>query len=86
MSNPFIIQLVENISILLTFCVLYYYLQSGNTPAIMYQNLWQTIKIANIWSGEMQNKKKDGDLFWERTTIAAIKDDKYLISKHIAIK
>lgn len=35
-----------------------------------YQNLWQTIQAGEIWQGEFRNKRKDGSLYWSKTTIA----------------
>lgn len=40
-------------------------LKSGLTPPEVYQNLWATITTGEVWSGEILNKKKNGELFWE---------------------
>jgi len=29
-----------------------------------YKNLWNTIKLGNIWKGEIKNKRKDGSFYW----------------------
>ncbi|RXQ92253.1 PAS domain S-box protein [Ancylomarina salipaludis] len=61
-------------------------LSSGNTPLSIYKNLWETIKSGNNWSGELQNKKKNGDLFWEYATISALKDKNEEITHFIGVK
>ena len=61
-------------------------LQSGLTPAEVYENLWQTILSGGIWRGEFQNKKKNGELFWETAVISAILDNKGVITNYVAVK
>ena len=61
-------------------------LKSGNMGTSVYKDLWETISSGNVWRGELQNKKKDGSLYWEWATIASIKNDKGLITNYIAIK
>ena len=61
-------------------------LKSGNVPAHVYRNLWNTIISGNVWKGEFQNRRKDGSLFWETATITGIKNEKGLITNYIAIK
>jgi len=51
-----------------------------------YTQLWQTIKSGNVWSGELHNKKKNGDLYWESTTISPIFDNQGRITHFLAIK
>ncbi len=61
-------------------------LNSGFHPAEYYKNLWETIKNGNIWSGELHNKKKSGELFWESATIAPIKDEDDNITHFVGVK
>lgn len=61
-------------------------LKSGLTPASVYQDLWTTILSGREWAGEFCNKKKTGELFWERVHISPIKDDNGEIINFIAIK
>ncbi len=48
--------------------------KSGNTPPEHYATLWKTIKSGRTWQGELHNKRKDGRLIWEKTTISPIRD------------
>lgn len=61
-------------------------LKSGLTPPETYIELWETIRNGNVWRGELYNKRKDGSLFWEWVTMAAIRNEKGIITNYIAIK
>ncbi|PCH70038.1 MAG: hypothetical protein COC06_06325 [Bacteroidales bacterium] len=61
-------------------------LSSGNNEVELYRAMWEEIKSGGEWSGEFQNKKKNGDLFWEFETISPIKDDNGQIINFIAVK
>src|SRR5512134_712665 len=40
-------------------------LKSGHTPPERYAELWNTILSGSVWRGELLNKRKNGELFWE---------------------
>jgi PAS domain S-box-containing protein len=61
-------------------------LKSNHTSQITYKNLWQTITSGNEWNGELLNKNKNGELYWESTKIAPIKNNKGLITHFVGIK
>jgi PAS domain S-box-containing protein len=61
-------------------------LQSGTTPQAVYQELWQTIISGRTWRGEIYNRKKSGDLYWEMTTISPVADAAGTITHFIAVK
>ena len=61
-------------------------LQSGLTPKSVYTDLWKTILSGTIWRGEWQNKKKNGELFWESVVISAILNSKGVITNFVAVK
>jgi PAS domain S-box-containing protein len=60
--------------------------QSGKTDSSTYKALWSTIRAGREWRGEWQNRKKDGDLFWEDIAISPIFDEKGKLSNYLAIK
>jgi PAS domain S-box-containing protein len=49
-------------------------LKSGNIPAEVYQQLWTVILSGVEWKGELQNRRKNGEFYWEAVSIAVIKD------------
>lgn len=61
-------------------------LKSGKISGDEYMNLWQTIKSGREWKGEFHNKKKNGELYWEWSSISPITDDKGAITHFLAIK
>ncbi len=61
-------------------------LQSGNTPVELYKELWGTITSGKEWQGTFQNKKKNGELYWESASIAPILNENGVITNYIAIK
>lgn len=60
--------------------------KSDDKPSEDYAELWQTIKSGKVWSGELHNKKKNGELYWEMTTISPIFDHQEKITHFLAIK
>lgn len=47
-------------------------LQSGKHSKEFYKNLWKTILSGKDWHGELHNKKKSGELYWEKAVISPI--------------
>ncbi|MEI7502090.1 MAG: PAS domain S-box protein, partial [Paludibacter sp.] len=61
-------------------------LQSGETPKDDYSALWNTIGTGKEWHGTFHNKKKNGELYWESSTIAPVLDSNGKITNYVAIK
>jgi PAS domain S-box-containing protein len=61
-------------------------LKSGKMATEFYEEMWHTLTQGENWSGEMINKKKNGDFYWETVTISPVKDDKDMVSHYVAIK
>ncbi len=61
-------------------------LKSGTTPQETYKTLWETVKAGGEWRGEIQNKKKCGELYWESMFISAIKNTAGDTTHYLAIK
>lgn len=60
--------------------------KSGFHDKEFYRKLWETVNRGDTWKGEFLNKKKDGTLYWERTSIAPIKNDRNVITNFVAIR
>jgi len=67
----------------------------GKTPKIFhsnyhsklfYKNLWEQILSGEHWEGEILNKKKNGELYWELTKITPLKDKDGKITHFVAVK
>lgn len=60
--------------------------KSGYTKPEVYKNLWETISKGSEWHGHINNRKKNGELFWESVNISPIRNGKGVITHYIAIK
>src|SRR5579862_8474116 len=61
-------------------------LKSGLHDAVFHEEMWRTIRAGNVWSGELINRRKDGSLYTEVTTITPLRDAAENITGYIAIK
>lgn len=61
-------------------------LQSGYIAESYYDELWAELKSGKTWKGEFLNRKKNGELFWERAVISPIFNDKNEIIQYVAVK
>ena len=60
-------------------------LQSGLMSRIVYEELWRTILSGEVWRGEFQNRKKNGELYWARAIISAILNTESEITNFVAV-
>lgn len=51
-------------------------LKSGLQGDEFYKNLWQTILDGRVWKGEFVNRRKDGTVYFEESTITPVKNNK----------
>ena len=61
-------------------------LKSGLMPDSVYLDMWQTILSGGIWNGELHNKKKNGELYWDQAVISAIRNKEGVITNFVAVK
>ena len=60
--------------------------QSGKQDNEFYRQLWQTISSGHTWTGRIVNKRKDGTLYTEATTISPVRDALGDIVNYVAVK
>lgn len=60
--------------------------RSGATPNDVYRAMWQNLMAGREWRGEILNKRKNGELYWESEVISPLKNDQGAITHFIAIK
>ena len=67
----------------------------GKTPALIkssftlpevYEDLWRTILSGTEWRGEIQNRRKNGELYWEYEIISPLKNKHGEIINFIVVK
>jgi PAS domain S-box-containing protein len=61
-------------------------LKSGVQENSFYENMWKTILSGKDWSGELVNKRKSGELYWEKAEISPILNEKGEITHFVAVK
>ena len=61
-------------------------LKSGKQDEIFYRNLWETISGGKTWAGRIVNKRKDGTLYTEETTISPVRDVSGQIVNYVSVK
>jgi PAS domain S-box-containing protein len=61
-------------------------LKSGLMPQEVYEELWQTIHSGGVWHGELHNRKKNGELYWEVAVISAIVNKEGVITNFVGVK
>jgi PAS domain S-box-containing protein len=61
-------------------------LNSGHQNAGFYEELWKTISTGGKWKGRFINKKKDGILFTDETSISPVLNEKGEITNYVGVK
>lgn len=61
-------------------------LKSGRTPLSQYEELWKTITAGREWRGELCNRKKSGEPFWEFVSASGLVDEAGKIAHFVAVK
>lgn len=61
-------------------------LNSGLHTKDFFKDMWACISSGKIWTGEIQNKKKNGEIYWVQTTIAPIFDEQGALANYVSIR
>lgn len=61
-------------------------LQSGETEKEDYIDLWQTITSGKTWKGELCNRRKDGSVYWDKTSISPVSSENGEVTHYISVK
>lgn len=61
-------------------------LKSGQMSPNIYTKMWNTLLQGDVWQGEIINKKKNGDLYWEMASISPVKNNQNEITHYVAVK
>jgi PAS domain S-box-containing protein len=61
-------------------------LKSELTPPEVYKDLWRTIRAGRVWRGELLNRKRNGDLYWELVSISPVKNAMGVITHYVGVK
>lgn len=61
-------------------------LQTDVNSSEFHRTLWQSIEKDSIWSGDLQNSKKNGELYWERVWIAEVKGEEGELTGFVSVQ
>ncbi|WP_051677144.1 PAS domain-containing sensor histidine kinase [Maridesulfovibrio frigidus] len=61
-------------------------IKSGMQSKDFYQEMWKTILSGSSWSGELINRRKNGELYHEYQTVTPVTNSKGRVTNFIAIK
>ena len=66
----------------------------GETPALLhsdyhdsafYRQLWASIEQTGFWQGEIQNRRKNGEIYPEWLTISAVRDERGDVTNYVGV-
>jgi len=61
-------------------------LNSGLNKPTIYEDMWAQIGNGEVWQGELQNRRKNGELYWSRILISPLRDDDNAITHFVALQ
>ena len=61
-------------------------LESDEIAREEYEERWNILRSGGEWRGEFQNRKKNGERFWEFISISSIKDNNGAIANFVVVK
>ncbi|MDC9729803.1 MAG: EAL domain-containing protein, partial [Methyloprofundus sp.] len=59
-------------------------LNSGRQDKAFYTDMWSRIKRTGAWSGEIWNRRKNGEIYPEQLNITAVKNKENIITNYVA--
>jgi PAS domain S-box-containing protein len=62
------------------------FLKSGKMKPEIYTSMWETITQGLVWRGELLNRSRNGNLYWEAASISPIFDENQIITHYLAVK
>jgi diguanylate cyclase (GGDEF)-like protein/PAS domain S-box-containing protein len=59
--------------------------KSGDHDASFYQNMWRSIDDTGHWQGEINNRRRDGEIYPQWMTVNTIYDEKHEVINYVSI-
>ena len=61
-------------------------LNSGLTDKSVFEDMWHHLVAGEPWTGELINRRKSGEIYWEEARIAPVKNEQGVTSHYVAVK
>ena len=61
-------------------------LNSGLTDPAVFVEMWRYLTEGKTWKGELINRRKSGEIYWEEAHIAPVRDSLGIIRHYVAVK
>ncbi len=61
-------------------------LEPGRLPRSQYQNLRRTLQQGKVWEGEILNHRKNGEPYWELTSISPVRNQHGVVTHFVGIQ
>ncbi|WP_348758779.1 PAS domain S-box protein [Candidatus Methylocalor cossyra] len=61
-------------------------LQTSDSAAAIYRELWDALRTGKEWHGEIQDRKKNGELYWAMETVTPILDGAGRVTRYLALQ
>ena len=60
-------------------------LQSGRQTSEFYAEMWKSLTENNYWTGEIWNRRKNGEVYAEMITISMVRDSEQIVQNYVAL-
>ena len=60
-------------------------MRSGKHDISFYKELWDELQAKGLWQGEIWNRRKDGELYAQLTSISSIRNERGAVSNYIGL-
>ncbi len=61
-------------------------LEPGHLPRSQYQNMRRTLQQGKVWEGEILNRRKNGEPYWELTSISPVRNQHGIVTHFVGIQ
>lgn len=61
-------------------------LKTPQTPPETFERMWSHLRRGVTWTGELVNRRKSGDIYYEEARIAPVKDAAGAVTQYVAVK
>jgi diguanylate cyclase (GGDEF)-like protein/PAS domain S-box-containing protein len=62
------------------------FLQSGMTEHAVFRDMWEHLARGEPWVGELVNRRKSGEIYWEEAHVAPVRDAAGQTTHYVAVK